>query len=68
MPLNANYTGTENEVAKNTDVLKAFLAMSPIDLENHIDGFVVDLDTAKTTLKQVAVLLKIASDEIIALK
>ena len=68
MPLNVSYTGTENEVAKNSTKLKAFLAMTPAEVGTYVDNNVTDLASAKEILIDLAMLVSVAAREIKELK
>ncbi|RLB94475.1 MAG: hypothetical protein DRH26_01115 [Deltaproteobacteria bacterium] len=62
MPLNVDYTGTDKEQAINSPRLKAFLAMSPVEVGEYIDSHVIDLATAKDTIKDMAMILAVMKD------
>ena len=64
MPLDINYTGTDNEQAINSPKLKAFLAMTPAEVGTWVDGQVTDLASAKEVLIDLAKLVSVAAREI----
>ena len=68
MPLNINYTGTEDEQTVNSTRLKAFLNMTPNEVGVYVENHVTDLATAKEVLVDVAILLRLAAKEIQSLK
>ncbi len=68
MPLNASYTGTDDEQTINSPKLKAFLAMNPNEVGTYVDNHVTDLATAKDTIKDIAMLLSLTVREIRGLR
>ena len=68
MPLNIDYEGTEDEQTINSARLKAFLAMTPVEVGVYVENHVTDLASAKEILVDVAMLIRLAAKEIQTLK
>lgn len=46
-----DYQGTDEELTRKEAAIKAFVALSPRDIDSYIDTEVTDLNSAKRVLK-----------------
>ena len=68
MPLNIDYVGTDAEQTVNLTKLKAFLAMTPLEVGAYLESHIVDLASAKDMMVTMGMLLKFQADEILKLR